>query len=357
VQPQPDGGVPPANAPTGLHAVGNHIEDGGGKQIVFHGVNRSGTEYMCSQNRGIFDGPADEPSVQAIAAWKANAVRVPLNESCWLAINGAPAAYSGDAYKSAIRAYVTLLHKYGLVPILDLHWSGPGTTLASRLQPMPDAVHGPAFWTDVAMTFLDDTGVVFEPFNEPFPDRNRDTTAAWQCWRDGCTATMAVASGQTATTYMAAGMQALVTAIRNAGAKHLVLLGGVQYSNTFTQWMTYKPTDPMNNLGGAWHAYNFNACNMQSCWAMAPAMVMSTVPLVVTEFGERDCASSFVTPLMQWLDSQAMGYLAWAWDSYGMCMPYMSQTAQGQPWSLVSDWTGTPNGAYAQAVHDHLDGL
>jgi hypothetical protein len=352
------GAVLTGGGPTGLHVVGNHIEDGGGKTIVLHGVNRSGTEYKCIQNGGIFDGPSDDASVAAITTWKATAVRVPLNESCWLALNGAPAAYSGAAYKTAIQSYVALLHAHGLVPILDLHWVGPGTTMAARLQPLADADHAPSFWTDVATTFLDDTGVIFEPYNEPFPDSNRDSTAAWTCWRDGCTATLAVAQGGTASTYQAAGMQALVTAIRGTGARQLVLLGGVQYSNTLSQWLAYKPSDPMNNLGAAWHVYNFNGCIDASCWDGAPAGVAAMLPIVVTEFGERTCSNTFVPTLMTWLDGKGLGYLAWAWDAYGACMPYASRTQMGQPWSLISDYTtGAPNGGYAQAVHDHFAGL
>jgi hypothetical protein len=343
--------------PTGLHVVGNHIEDSRGQRVVLHGVNRSGSEYMCIQSRGFFDGPSDEASVQAITTWKANAVRVPLNESCWLGINGAPAAYSGASYKTAIQNYVALLHRHNLVPILDLHWSGPGTTSATRLQPLPDAIHGPAFWTDVAATFRDDDGVVFEPYNEPFPDMNRDSAAGWLCWRDGCTANLSVAQGGVASTYAAAGVQALVTAIRETGARHLILLGGVQYSNALSQWMAYKPTDPMNNLGAAWHVYNFNSCNAASCWDGVPASLAAMVPIVVTEFGQRDCAGAFVEPLMQWLDAHGSGYLAWSWNAYGACMPYMSRTVPGQPWPLVVDFNGTPNGGYAQAVHDHLVGL
>ena len=91
--------------------------------------------------------------MQAITTWpNVNAVRVPLNESCWLGINGAPANLSGESYKTAIKNYVLRLHKYDLIPILELHWVGPGTTLATRQQPMPDADHATAFWADVATT-------------------------------------------------------------------------------------------------------------------------------------------------------------------------------------------------------------
>jgi endoglucanase len=362
----PDGGlyptptpVPPAATyPTGLHAVGNQILDGNGQTIVLHGANRSGTEYKCIQTAtAIFDGPFDEASVAAIASWKLNAVRVPLNESCWLGTGGVAAATSGTAYASAILAYVALLHKYGLVPILDLHWVAPGNMPATREQPMPDADNAPAFWTGVASTFKNDTGVVFEPYNEPYPDSNHDSDAGWACWRDGCTLNLSVATGATPTTYVAAGMQALVTAIRDTGATNLILLGGLEYSNALSQWLAYEPTDTANNLGAAWHIYSNNACMSETCYGMAPATVAAAVPLVATEIGESDCQGTFITPLMQWLDGHSSGYLAWSWNAFGVCVP-ASTTAHGSPWSLVSSYTtAVPDSAFADTFYEHVTGL
>jgi len=233
----------PPTWPRGLHVVGTEIQDGANQTIRLYGVNRSGTEYQCVHSSGFFDGPSNEASVAAILNWpKVNAVRVPLNESCWLGINGAPGAYAGDQYKMAIQNYVNQLHKQHLIPILELHWVGPGTSLATRQQPMPDADHAPAFWADVAATFAADDGVVLEPYNEPFPDGNKDSDAGWQCWRDGCSANQygTSSSGPPTVlgTYQAAGMQSIVDAIRGAGAKQIVLLGGLQYSNALTQWLT-----------------------------------------------------------------------------------------------------------------------
>src|SRR5438445_11921439 len=79
---------------TGLRVQGDQILNDAGQPLRLLGVNRAGTEYLCIHGWGIFDGPADTASVQAIAAWHANAVRVPLNEQCWLGLNGVPAAYS-----------------------------------------------------------------------------------------------------------------------------------------------------------------------------------------------------------------------------------------------------------------------
>ena len=357
--PTPAAVGPAASYPTGLHVAGNQIVDGSGNVVVLHGANRSGSEYKCVQTGGqIFDGPSDETSVAAIASWHLNAVRVPLNESCWLGINGVSTMTSGSVYIGAITAYVALLHKYGLVPIVELHWVAPGTELAVRQQPMPDADHAVDFWTSVANTFAADSGVVFELYNEPYPDGNKDSVAGWSCWRDGCTANENVASGGTPATYQAVGMQALVTAIRTGTtATNVILLGGLEYSNALTQWLAYAPTDPAGNLGAAWHIYANNPCVADTCWDMAPETVAVAVPLVATEIGESDCQGTFVTQVMSWLDSQNVGYLAWSWNQFGVCVP-ATKTSGGNPWSLTSSYaSGTPNSDYANAIYQHVIGL
>ncbi len=351
VCPAEDDTTLPGTHPTGLHASGNQLQDAAGNPIFLRGVNRSGSEYRCTQNSGFFDGQCDEASVRAMKTWNINAVRVPLNESCWLDISGAPARFSGQAYKAAIQSYVFLLHKYDLIPILDLHWSRAGNAEADRLDPMPNVDHSPAFWADVAATFKDDTGVIFKPFNEPFPDRNQDTDAAWECWRDGCTAQD---WDPNAPEYQAAGMQALVDAIRKTGATQLILLGGVEYSNALTQWQQYRPEDPQENLGAAWHIYNFNGCADQACWEAAPQRLSSAVPVVATEIGQDDCEGAFISPLMSFLDQHASGYLAWSWNVQGQCAA-ASEGNPGNPWPLIDHFeTAAPNSAYAAAFRDHV---
>src|SRR5947207_5406200 len=123
------GGPPPPPPPPGpapaLHVQGNQLVDSTGHVVRLKGVNRSGTEYACAQGWGFFDGPSDSASVAAIASWKANVVRVPLNETCWLAINGVKPAYSGANYQRVISDYVALLNGAGMIAILELHWSAP----------------------------------------------------------------------------------------------------------------------------------------------------------------------------------------------------------------------------------------
>jgi len=128
-----------------VHVQGNALATSAGS-IRLRGVNHSGTEYACIQGWGIFDGAVDSAAVAAMASWKSNVVRVPLNESCWLGINGAKPEWSGTNYRTAIATYVSRLNAQGFNVILELHWTGAGTTPETGQQPMPNRANTPAFW-------------------------------------------------------------------------------------------------------------------------------------------------------------------------------------------------------------------
>lgn len=320
-----------------LHVSGNHIVNGSNQAVQLRGVNRSGSEYACIKGMGVFDGPVDDASIAAMASWKINTVRVPLNETCWLGINGVNASFSGQIYKAGIADYVSRLIQHQVIPILELHWSAPTTWQADRQQPMPDRDHSLTFWKEVATAFAGNDTVIFDPFNEPFPDSNSDSEAAWTCWRDG--------GACPGFDFQAAGMQELVTTIRGAGAQNLVLLGGVHYASGFTGWLGHKPTDPINNLAASWHVYNFTPCNDATCWNGPIAALAASVPIVATEIGQDDCGDSFIKSVMGFLDQKQMSYLAWTWDAWGDCF------------SLIADYKGTPKGAYGQTFKSHLGAL
>lgn len=52
-----------------------------------------------------------------------------------------------------------------------------------------------------------------------------------------------------------AGMQQMVDAVRATGATNVVLTGGISWSNQMDGWLANAPTDPLNQLACAWHAY------------------------------------------------------------------------------------------------------
>ncbi|HSW96533.1 MAG TPA: cellulase family glycosylhydrolase [Candidatus Saccharimonadales bacterium] len=321
-----------------LHISGNKILMADGQPIQIHGVGRSGTDYACVQNQGVFDGASDGASIQAIKSWHINAVRLGLNEDCWLGINGAPAAYSGTNYQNAIKQFVTLLNQNGIIADIDLHWSAPGTTLAKGQAPMADKDHSLAFWTSVATTFKDNPLVIFEAFNEPYPDNASNSTAAWQCWLNGGTC-----SG---ISFQAAGMQEIITTIRATGATNLILLGGVNYAGHITEMMQYLPNDPLHNIAAAWHQYRLagiSPCVTATCLDPKIGNIMTQLPVVATEFGETDCQADFLNAVMNYFDSKQQGYFAWKW-TVGKC----------QDISLINDYAGTPSTVYGQAYKTHL---
>ncbi|WP_405728313.1 cellulase family glycosylhydrolase [Streptomyces sp. NBC_00028] len=336
------------DTPPALKVSGNKLVDADGTTRRLLGVNRSGGEFMCVQGRGIWDGPVDDASVKAIADWKANTVRIPLNEECWLGLSNIDAAYSGANYINAVKDLVAKVKAHGMTPLVELHWTygqytgnsaGCSDVHASCQKPMPDMQYTPAFWKSVANTFKDDPAVAFDLFNEPYPDRaTATTTQAWQCWRDGGTC-----SG---IGYEVAGMQDLVDAVRGTGAKNLILAGGIAYSNDLSQWLTYKPTDPAGNLAAAWHVYNFNTCSNESCWNSTLAPVAAQVPLVAGEIGENTCGHSFVDQVMKWFDDRGLSYLGWTWNTW--------DCSSGP--SLISNYDGTPT-SYGIGLRDHLRAL
>ena len=342
------GGAAPAAATPApqLHVSGNKLVNSHGTRVVLHGVDRSGTEYMCVQGNGIFDGPSNQASISAMKRWGVTAVRVPLNEACWNAESYVNSAFAGANYQKAIKAYVHLLNKNGLVAILDLHWtdgaySGPGGGCTSAeavcQKPMPDAAQAVPFWTSVAKTFKGNNAVIFDLFNEPFPEVAGGTeAAAWNCWRNGGTCA--------GIGYRVAGMQSLVSAVRSTGARNVLMLGGLAWSNDLTGWLSHEPADPDHNLVASWHSYNFNTCAPRSCWTSQVAPVIRKVPVIVGEMGENNCSDSYIGPLMRWLDARHTSYLAWTWNADFNC-------SSGP--SLITKYNGTPT-AFGRGYRSHV---
>lgn len=306
---------------------GNRLVDGNGATLRLLGVNRSSFEYACVQGWGFNEGPTDAAAIAAIAAWHANTVRLPLNEACWLGLASAPSGYTGKPYRKAVQAFVQRLHDAGLYVILDLHWNAPGTQAATGQQVMPDADHTPAFWKSVAKTFLNDPAVVFDLYNEPHD-------ISWKCWRDGCS---------TAGGWRAAGMQKLVSTVRATGARQPIMLGGLAWSNDLSSWLTWKPSDSAGQLVASFHLYNFNGCDLASCWDSTIAPVAASVPVVTGEIGENDCGHAFVDGYLAWADAHGVSYLGWTWNPW--------DCSNGP--ALITDWAGTAT-PYGAGLRDHL---
>ena len=324
----------PSAAKPWIGVSGNRLVDEAGNTVRLLGVNRSGSEYQCVETDDqIFDGPTDQASIEAMVKWHINAVRVPLNESCWLGINGVDPNLGGAPYRAAIREYVSALEDAGLYVILDLHWTAPRDGLATGLLPLPDAEHAPEFWRSLASEYRDDRGVIFDLYNEPHD-------VSWECWSGPCTSSDAYFGA-----YPSAGLPELLAAVRATGAKQPVMLGGLDWSRDMRGWLAHMPKDPAHALIAANHTYGgFSVCGPRCHQALLN--ISRHVPVVTGEMGETDCSHRYIDPYMSWADRHGISYLAWTWDT-------------GNGWkceegtALIDDYDGHPT-PYGIGFREHL---
>ena len=338
-----------------LRVRGNHFVNSRGQVVRLIGFNNSGAEYACVEGWGIFDTPTTTVSptiVNAMRTWTgANAVRLPVDEQCWLGLPGIPAAYSGANYRRAIERYVSMLTSKGFAVILDLAGTGPGDELSANQEMMPDS-HSLAFWRSAASAFRGNQLVLFDLFNEPWPDNDADSNAAWQCWRNGgCMQP----SQKGPHSYKAVGMQQLVNAVRDSRARNIIIAEGIQYAETVDQWLKYHPHDPDDNLISSVHVYSFNDCSDLACYNGSMKRVAEDVPMLIGEFGpnltvrytnslDNDCPvhdigkTSFDSTLLAWARRNGISWTAWSWNAWGDC------------WSLIRSFDGNPTSPYGLIV-------
>lgn len=322
-----------AEAKPWIGVRGNQLVDRGGDPLRLLGVNRSGAEYQCVKAGEVFDGPTDRAAIEAMKTWQINAVRVPLNESCWLGLEGVPEGLGGGAYRRAIRGYVQRLEAAGLYVILDLHWAAPGNNLATGLIPMPDADHGLEFWRSLATAYRGDRSVVFDLFNEPRPG------VSWECWEHGCEV-----EDQYYGRYPVVGMRSLVETVRGTGAKQPLMLGGLNWSSDLRGWLAHVPTDPAHALVASNHTYDSLPCD-KICKS-AIDRVHRKYPVVTGELGEGDCRHGYIDAYMRWADRHDISYLGWTWDAGN------GWTCADGP-SLIKNYVGSPT-AFGAGFRHHL---
>jgi endoglucanase len=335
-----------AARPNGLRVSGNVLVDGNDRVVHLQGVNRSGTEYACVQGWGIFDGPNDAASIDAISKWHVNIVRVLLNEDCWLDINGMNPAYAGKKYRDAIVDYVDLLHRHGMYAEVSLIWGAPGKYKATYQPDAPDEDHSPKMWSSMAATFKGDPNVILAPWGE--------TTVGWKCFmRKGCDDEATY--GPSNKFYLTAPMQQAVNLMRAAGYRGVISIPCIDYANACgkidgsdydgSTWLKSHPSDPDGQLIAEAHVYGKNLCDTVSCFDSSMRPIVKAVPLIFGETGETydasDCGSSYISTFMSWADAHGVGYEAWTWDTWGGCGV------------LIKSYSGTPSCAWARWVRHH----
>ena len=301
-------------------------------------------------------------------SWKINAVRLTLNEDCWLGVNGLPLGGNAAGYRRAVLDYVSLLRRNGLyvMPVVEVF--GPGTQRATEIDYMPDRDHMPAFWRSVATTFKSDGGILFDPvtevgmadWNNPHPT----PSGQWACWLHGCTIDSMY---EGAPRFQAAGLQSLVDTIRATGATQPIVLGGIDYNADLTQLLRYLPADPAHQLVASAHIYDFvQGKDVAAIFRAQLEPIASQMPVIVGELGERYCDSgkgSFTKQVLGLVDAEGrkgnvVGVLAWTWNAAsgrgGWHCP-TGKYGEGGP-VLIRSYAGTPTvfgGAFRRWIATH----
>ncbi|HXC07905.1 MAG TPA: cellulase family glycosylhydrolase [Steroidobacteraceae bacterium] len=333
-----------------ISVMGNRLVDAKGNTVQLRGVNISGLESGV-----IFTGGTDfwqsssfsgRPDFTKIAAWKANAVRLPLNEDSWLGltVTGIPGntiALNGPAYQAELKATVAAANAAGLYVILDLHWTAPSNFAANTQNPFLNATNSINFWTTVANAFQNNPAVMFELFNEPFVcpvsnggvcstpagvDANKLlATGGTQSYYIGLsTGTYGGSITREPYTYNTVGYQQVITAIRATGATNVIICGGNSYDADLTWWTSNAVTDPLNQLAAALHQYPGSypytvASNLTALNAML-APIAASHPIIVTELGDEvgSNPAPFATAVLAWADLHGYSVTAWTWNPWGL---------------------------------------
>jgi endoglucanase len=387
-------GTAPGGAPasSGLHVVGNGLEDGNGQRVVLHGTDISGSAYACEQNGGyaFSDTPSGASLYAPMRAWHINSVTIGINQDCWLGINGVKAQYSGQNYVNWVKAQVTSMEQDGIYPVIGFFVGEPASdtpnwySLGNGNAPMPDSDHVPLVWEEIANTFKSDPNVIFRLYEEPYPDSNTTSLAAWQCWSQGDvqygtssvhpppTPPTPASSVQhcsplnkdgTGTSYSSVGMQSLVNIIRGTGANNVIQIPGVAFANMLSCSPTQTPvtcgfldsrdgvrvTDPASATAPQLMADTDNYpdtgqdCGTIACVNTSYAAVAGLMPIDMGEAGVENNSKPF--PLIeQFID---------AYDTLGQSY-YLSQW---ETWTdLISNYNGAAHSGWGTWAYDHLTG-
>lgn len=275
---------------------------------------------------------------EACDGWNANVIRLPMSVARWYGCEQYQSNY--DDYRKIIDTMVEAVQARGKYIMLDCHWSnaGQGDIVKSvgvkntnkvknynSQHNMPD-MEVKDFWVDIAQRYKNNPAVLFDVYNEPHG-------VSWSVWRNGGNVTETV--NNVSTTYLAAGHQQLVEAIRDTGAKNVIVAGGLDWAydltgiagtatgdSTVYALMDQGSGSDTNKAGNGiiYDAHIYPWKGTSSAWDTKVGCVRKFAPIVVGEGGweksivesqninvttdpKRDYAA-WVPELLDWMDRE-----------------------------------------------------
>ena len=214
------------------------------------GVNLAGAEFNSKSLPGVMHKDYTYPGAGELAYFSekgATAIRLPVR---WERVQHNLFGELDDAEVGAIQKTLNLAEQYDICLILDIHNYGKyrGQTLGSEAVPVEAFVD---VWERLASQFDNSDHLALGLMNEPFSP----TIATW-----------------------AAAAQQTVTALRNNGAEHLILVSGGRWSGVHEWFKPYKGSrnseafaslkDPLKRTIIEVHQYtdaDYSGTNMDEC--------------------------------------------------------------------------------------------
>jgi hypothetical protein len=372
-------GAQTSGAPLSIQVQGNQLVstlNGGPVQIVGTQISGLETGYSSRWPQYSNAGVLFWSSLINYGGSGLNTVRLPLNEASWLnytcydsgsgasAKLYAPAAGGGytpdpnNAYQATVKQAVADATAAGLYVILVDFWGAPNNAAGQPLCPIgqpgfANADHSFAFWRSVADTFKGNPAVMFELFNEPFganvyndwviqsgsntytPGTDAITLRDGGAYypfdtQDNTDGNAMVTVNET---WQVAGMQDILDTIRGEGASNVVLASPMGWAGEIETWLASRPTDPIGQLGAAWHLYGYAK-------GTAPplAVLAAGFPIVITETYGFDAAVDGGASAngYSWAAANGIGYAWCCWNDWGMQSSLGVAFAQeGPPWYMA----------------------
>lgn len=311
-----------------LRVRGNDLVNEEGAGVLLQGVNVPSLEWSPK-------GENIHRSMKvALLDWKANVVRLPVSASFWFG-RGKGGTSSNDlqVYRTIVDDAVKMAAGQGAYLILDLHSYGGIKPFAVE------------FWTDAATRYANNPAVLFDLWNEPHG-------ISWDLWQNGGEKLVIDKKTKATNTVTLVGMQTLVDTVRAAGAKNIIVAGGISYALDLRGILEgHALKDPGGNgIVYATHFYNWHGN-----WASNFLAVAERYPVLVGEFGADIKKMSFVPKNKQ------EDPMTWVPDALAMMQKYkLNWTAfslhpKATP-VLIRNWDYEPTPFYGVFVKDALAG-
>ena len=324
--------------PLPLHVRGNQILNSKNESVWLQGMNVVSLEWSVRGEKVL------KSTLVAVDEWQANCIRLPVKEEYWFG-RVAGQKDGGAEYRALVDQVITLVANRGKYVVLDLH----------RFR-APTAAHV-EFWKDAATKYREHPAVLFDLFNEP-----HGTT--WEVWRDGgFVAEEKKAADEDAfltpeekakkkNGFDSVGMQKLIDTVREAGAKNIVIVGGLDWAYDLSG---IAKGFEVNDRGGHGIVYSTHIYPWKRDWAGKVLLITDKYPIFIGEVGADINKMTFIPA-----EAQEDPY-TWVPDMLGLIQKHklhwtaFSFHPKATP-VMIQGWDYTPTPFWGQFVKEALAG-